>query len=349
MGPDTSRIVAEILLSGIHGNEAFKKAIGDHLAYRLVDDFFIGFEDEATARKCHDALRRALWDYNLYLNETKTRIFQAASIFGDGWKYEIDNFPVPSDPPAKQRDAVQRLLEIALQHCDARQDAQPATFFCRRLLSMEIILENVPFIRDCTLRVARDFTVCLKFAAQFVTQYRSLLMDSDSLRVIKQWARLVIAAHASRGHDLEVSWILFICGVLGLSIDKSFIPVEDCPGSPVVLALMGMLSEHSLLAGKWDDWRSPHSGEGSIANGRCWLPHYEAVFRGWTDDVGIIGEIKADPLFSKLLEAKVTFLDDSDFWNGDTEVEPSPSGTKPGIAARRWATTSRGRSNDIYD
>jgi hypothetical protein len=116
-----------------------------------------------------------------------------------------------------------------------------------------------------------------------------------------------------------------------------------------VLALMGMLSEHSLLAGKWDDWRSPHSGEGSIANGRCWLPHYEAVFRGWTDDVGIIGEIKADPLFSKLLEAKVTFLDDSDFWNGDTEVEPSPSGTKPGIAARRWATTSRGRSNDIYD
>jgi hypothetical protein len=154
VGPDTSRIVAEILLSGIHRNEVFGKVVAGRLAYRLVDDFLIGFEDEGTARRCQDALRRALWDYNLHLNESKTRIVYASTVFDSGWKYEIDNFPLQSKSPA---------------------------------------------------------------------------------------------------------------------------------------------------------------GAGSIVNGRYWLPHYEAVHRGWTSDQKIIEETKADPLFSRLLKAKITFLDDSDF------------------------------------
>jgi hypothetical protein len=185
-------------LSGIHRNEVFGKVVAGRLAYRLVDDFLIGFEDEGTARRCQDALRRALWDYNLHLNESKTRIVYASTVFDDGWKYEIDNFPLQSKSPAGQREAIRRLLEIALQHCNGRQDAQPATFFCRRLLSMQIVSENIPFILDCMLRVARDFTVCLKFAAQFITQYRPLLLGSSLLKVIERWVQLILATHAVR-------------------------------------------------------------------------------------------------------------------------------------------------------
>jgi hypothetical protein len=215
VGPDTSRIVAEILLSGVQSNEVFDKVVDGRLAYRLVDDFFIGFEDEGTAGRCQDALRRALWDYSLHLNESKTRIVHASTVFDNGWKYEIDNFPIKIKSPAEQREAVRRLLEIALQYCNARQDSQPASFFCRRLLSMQIVSENVPFILDCMLRIARDFTVCLKFAAQFITQYRLLLLGSSPLKVIERWVQLILATHASRGHDLEISWVLVVCGVLG--------------------------------------------------------------------------------------------------------------------------------------
>ena len=354
VGPDTSRIVAEVLLSGIHSNEVFGKVVDGRLAYRLVDDFFIGFEDEGTARRCQDALRRSLWDYNLHLNESKTRIVHASTVFDNGWKYEIDNFPIQIKSPAEQREAVRRLLEIALQHCNARQDAQPATFFCRRLFSMQIVLDNVPFILDCMLRMARDFTVCLKFAVQFITQYRSLLLGSASLKVIERWAQVILETHASRGHDLEVSWVLVVFGVLGLPVNRSLIKAEDCVVSPVVLALLGMLSEHGLLAENWDDWKAIPSGTGSIANGRYWLPHYEAVHRGWTSDPKVIEEIKADPLFSRLLKAKITFLDDLDFLSRAPKpaAEPRPvrsRGRQPRLAVRIQARSARAISSEAYD
>ena len=58
--------------------------------YRLVDDFFIGFDDEHTARRCLDALRRVLWEYNLHLNEDKTDIKRSGQVYEDGWKHDIE-------------------------------------------------------------------------------------------------------------------------------------------------------------------------------------------------------------------------------------------------------------------
>jgi hypothetical protein len=52
VGPDTSRIIAELLLAGVHQTEPFRRLIEDRGGYRLVDDFFIGFEDEPSARQC---------------------------------------------------------------------------------------------------------------------------------------------------------------------------------------------------------------------------------------------------------------------------------------------------------
>lgn len=80
--------------------------------YRLVDDFFIGFEDELSARQCLEALRHTLWEYNLHLNETKTKILQSRRIFDTGWKYEINNFQIPDESPPKQYEGVERLLDI---------------------------------------------------------------------------------------------------------------------------------------------------------------------------------------------------------------------------------------------
>ena len=81
VGPDTSRIIAELLLAGVHRTEPFRRLIEDRGAYRLVDDFFIGFDDELSARQCLEALRRTLWEYNLHLNEAKTEILQSRRIF----------------------------------------------------------------------------------------------------------------------------------------------------------------------------------------------------------------------------------------------------------------------------
>lgn len=138
VGPDTSRIIAEILLAGIHNDKGFRDAAAANKGYRLVDDFFIRFETEAAAGKCLDALRHVLWEYNLHLNEGKTRIVSASAVYGESWRHELESFQFDDSTLAKQRDSVQHLMDITLRQCAARQDAQPASFFCRRLLGVGI-------------------------------------------------------------------------------------------------------------------------------------------------------------------------------------------------------------------
>ncbi len=74
VGPDTSRLIAELLLAGIESDKQFSLLLKDRLAFRLVDDFAIGFEREEDANRSLVALRKALWKFNLQLNEEKTSV-----------------------------------------------------------------------------------------------------------------------------------------------------------------------------------------------------------------------------------------------------------------------------------
>ena len=120
-------------------------------------------------------------------------------------------------------------------------------------------------------------------------------------------------------------------------MDQGFIASTNRIVSPVVLAILGLLSADGLLKEPWDDWKTPPQGSGSITDGRYWLPHYEAVFRSWTNDAKLIAEITGDKLFGPLLAAKVTFLDDSDFLS---KAKPAPKLPPPGSAGSKKSSVA---------
>ena len=76
---------------------------------------------------------------------------------------------------------------------------------------------------------------------RFVTLYRAHFSDADALSVMRRWCGQMLAAHAPRGHDLEVSSALVICGVLSIAVDRAFVALDERPPSPVVLAVLGLL------------------------------------------------------------------------------------------------------------
>ena len=49
VGPDTSRIIAEIILAGVESDSEFSKMIADRPAFRLLDDYVIGFDDKESS------------------------------------------------------------------------------------------------------------------------------------------------------------------------------------------------------------------------------------------------------------------------------------------------------------
>ena len=342
VGPDTSRMIAEILLSGIYADASLSGMLKGQEGCRLVDDFFIGFDDEHAARRCLDALRRVLWEYNLHLNEDKTDIKRSGQFYDDGWKHDIETFTIPKSSTKAQRSAVQRLMEITLHHCSTRNDPVPASFFCQRLTELEIMPANFEFVRDCLLRIARDFTTCLKAVVRFVTEYRLHFVDSEPLAIMRRYCRQIFAAHGPRGHDMEVVSALGICGVLGIKVDKAFVQLRDGYASPVVLAVLGLLGEEGLIKEPWDDWRPDM--DGNIIDGPFWLPSYEAACRKWTNALEISESVAADPLFGMLAEHQVTFLDASDFKGKATSLPLWKQGGRGQRAIQRGPVSSGRRS-----
>src|SRR6266436_6194418 len=163
----------------------------------------------------------------------------------------MDNFQISDKSDSEQRAGVERVLEMALGHCETTSSWLPIVFFCHRLLALKIFPRNLPFIRDCMLRIGRDFTTCLKLVAQFMIHYRADLRDNESRTIIEEWARHILSVHARRGHDYEVALILVICGILGFSVSLTFVAVDKPIVSPVVLAVLGLLSADGLLAESW--------------------------------------------------------------------------------------------------
>ena len=292
-------------MAGVETDRDFSTAIAGKPMARLLDDIVIGFQDEGSARKALNALRHALWKFNLQLNEEKTAIVPSSRFYQDSWRLDAASLAISAKSPRRLRQDVYRLVDRTLQICEVARTAAPASWACNRLNGVQrITRDNFPVLLDAILRLARDFPSCMQIAAQFVINHQQLCQDAETKERIAAWLRSTMTLNAHRGHDFEQAWCLLIGGVLHISLDEDCLPAPDAIPSGLVLAILGMLRERKLLKvplSRWK-WRAQFNKSGIL--GSCWLPYYEAVRRGWTTDKAMVNAIKGEPVLAKCSRPK---------------------------------------------
>ncbi|MER9411603.1 RNA-directed DNA polymerase [Mesorhizobium sp. M0589] len=89
IGPDAFRLIAEFISSGI--DIELQKAVGELIvgAVRHVDDYYIGLRSETDGLVVLSKLREILAQYELQLNDTKTRIYGSLEPINDLWAQQI--------------------------------------------------------------------------------------------------------------------------------------------------------------------------------------------------------------------------------------------------------------------
>jgi len=320
VGPDTSRLIAEILLAGVESDSTLKPLIREGRAFRLLDDFTMGFMTETDARRTLTALRSALWKYNLQLNDDKTKIAHSQRLFREKWKLDFEQTVISGGPAERQLREINRLVDLALYHCAETATGTPAVWACRRLLQLSAAPDNFAELLDTLFRLARDFPVCVSYVAVFLINNQARCSDAKIRARIKSWMKYILLTHLPQEHHFEVSWCLLVAGVLRIKLEKDDIPLTDhLPGS-VVFSMLGLLSERHLLGIPLAAWKWRAQLREGGESGSNWLPFYEAVRRNWTSDAQIRRAIRSEPVLDRALAANVSFLEDRTFEAGQMNI-----------------------------
>lgn len=311
VGPDTSRIIAEILMSGIEEESGHSKKMSHAKAVRLIDDIYIGENSIEDAQKTLDEIKDSLWMYNLQLNEDKTYISETKYVYDDYWKRDFDEISFVNLNKLSDKKKIKYIVDAALYHCKNENSELPAIWACRRLISISKLLNDNISLVDAFFRLGRDYPSTTKHVAEFLVNNRTRLSGTEISDRVEYWIKNLIVFNYGNKNDLELSWVLLIAGIYHIKLEKKDFPNFDYVPGSVVFSIIGLLRQHGIInfpLGTWD-WK-PRFKKGGIY-GPDWLPLYEAVLRKWTKDSKIVGFVNACPHFSKLLAANISFLDDS--------------------------------------
>jgi hypothetical protein len=249
VGPDHSRVIAEIVLSAVDAN--FQRGAGDEGFLRHVDDFWIGGTSSAVCEDKLHQLRRSLSEFSLDVNEHKTRIIPTSSIIAETWPYDLEaQLEDALELDATRYEArIVSLLGSIVELASKSQDDGIVKFFLRRIDVWEKwddywdVLE--PFLAHCGVQFPHSFD----YVAQIIA-WRARTDREYDRPLWSDVTRNVVQAAGTGGRDAEALWGLWLAKELELKLSvKTYDTMIDSNG-PLIAAVLAHFVERGLVRGK---------------------------------------------------------------------------------------------------
>ena len=302
IGPDSSLIIAEVILSAVDAALASRKLRG----FRYIDDYEIGFATLAEAEDALTALQGLLADYELNLNPRKTKIAEGPPPFDEPWLIELAHFPFRTGTAPKQlNDAIaffSRAFELA-QVRPQQAILRYATFTAQRWTfpgagwsTFQALLYNA-VTADPGIMPQVIVLVQRHVAAGQTVNKTAFATAIES----------TIVRHAPLGHGSEVAWALWAAIQFDIDLTKTTAAAVAGMEDDVVALLAidanarGRFPKNSLDTSQWQTTATLPDA----LYDEHWLLAYEANRHGWLS----CPTVKAHSFFGILESSKISFYD----------------------------------------
>lgn len=311
IGPDTSYILAELILSDI--DEKIKDR--GWFGYRRVDDMFFGFKTRSEAEAALSELRKILRDtVELSLNEDKTEILELPIQINDAWIYSLRNFYFP-----EKRKIHNKLIEyfdlmIGLYRQNPLQNV--LNYGIKRLANED--LSELITAEDWDL-IQKFLFQCLNIDTTSTIQVISVLVKLEEKGFAIDQKRLALALNdhlmhlCSIGHISELIWTLWAAIYWKCTLHPDVLSLlHKITNSFVVLLLLYAqdlnLTDKKIDISSWAKYASKGQLEGDE-----WLLSYESFVHDWHLDVKNKNYVKQHEYFNFLHKSGVSFFDAQSF------------------------------------
>ncbi len=240
VGPDTSRIFAEIVSNAIDTMFRERCDVTDYALLRHVDDVWIGTNSYVDAERALWRYREAIREYELDINENKTRIYSEDFRYSDTWPADIASRFESAIGLAEQRSSerIRASFEYAFSLATRENDEGILKYVIRYLDQSELQWRDWETIEPFLKRAAIHFGHTIDFVVQVIV-WRQLTHEDLDIHAWSQILRPFLDRQARLGNDSEVCWAIYACIRLEIAIDLDTANriVDNCGAMPILALL----------------------------------------------------------------------------------------------------------------
>jgi hypothetical protein len=307
IGPDTSRILSEIIAVAVDRHFFDLNNADWNGAFRFVDDWFIGHDNASEAETAVRHLAQACAEYELELNLEKTKVLNAADPIIESWPNELLDLMVSATAVRTQTNQLKRFFSRAFQLASEHPQSNVMDYALKLARSFRIGMTSYPLFESFVLRSARAYPITLPTVTQILINYRKDHAPISMNRCRKLVLDILRVCVPLR-HTEEVAWALFLSKGLNMSLPSEAL-LELSKTDNSVWALLALdLESLGLIDGNLDktEWQSQLTS--NDLNGPSWLLAYEADIKGWLTPT-IPNHVDADMWFSVMKNKGISFYD----------------------------------------
>ena len=323
IGPDTSLLIAEIILSNIDVGLAAQNVTN---GFRIMDDYEFAFGTRAEAELSLGVLQELLNNYELALNPNKTHILELPLPIEDVGIPELRALKLSvTEHRSTQLSEIIYHFDRAFTLCKEDPEGTFLKYVISKFKKITVCGENWSYFENMLLQSAITEPGTLPNVVTSLLKYLDLGYGLNT-GSIGNCFNEIIRQHSPLGHGSEVSWAIW--GLIALRI-----PLNEKSASAVVLmndSIVAILTldanSKGLIPSGLDSTHYKTFMTKDDLYGEQWLLAYEANVKGWLPSTGTDDHVEVDECFNFLKTHGISFYDNTLTGHRRPELPTSPEG-----------------------
>jgi len=305
IGPDTSRLLAEVLLSRIDIELANK--ISGLIGLRYIDDYEFHFATRSEAENTLSFLQHLLNEFELALNPSKTVILELPDYFDPAWTSKIRIFAFRKAGSRGQRNDITAYFDMVFELFKNFPEEGLLKYAIARLRDQDIGATNWSLFENILSHCALVEPACLPQICDQLIYYQSKGYPPHT-PLWNTCLNRIVFERVPLGQSSEATWAMWLMKLLNIPLaDNSEKVVNASEDSAVGLMALGLatvgLANPASLVGLH---RFSHS---SNLFQNQWLLCYQGNYMEWLGPSSGRTVLHADPVMGYLESRNVTFFD----------------------------------------
>lgn len=305
IGPDTSRLIAELILSRIDIELADKFPQLEGIRY--IDDYEFAFATRSAAEEVLSHLQHLLNDFELALNTNKTMILDLPDYLDPPWTSKIRVFVFRDAGITGQRNDLTAYFDMIFDFFRRYPEEGLMKYAIARLRSEDIKIENWPLFESLLNHCVLVEPACIPQVIDQITYYKTkgFPIRNDLWFIC---LNSIVSERILLGQSSEAAWAMWLMKLLGIGLQtKSANAVGDAEDSIAGIMALGLASIGLAAPADLSALNRFSASDGLFEN--QWLLCYQGNLMECLGPSSGRAALRSDPAFAYLEAQNVTFFD----------------------------------------